>query len=118
MSWSKNCVISEISRIPDLLASSTANPPNDRVALTQTNGATFEINNAKLHVPIVTLSVNDNMFLENLKQDLKRTVFWQKYRSDNINLLENLKQDFKRTIFWKKYRSEMVTQNQKTIWIT
>ena len=38
LSWSKNCVISEMSRIPDLLASSTANPPNNRVALTQTNG--------------------------------------------------------------------------------
>ena len=33
---------------------------------TQTTGATFQINNAKLYVPAVALSINDNIrFLEN-----------------------------------------------------
>ena len=50
--------------------------------VTATTGATFQINNAKLYVPVVTLSINDNVtFLENLKQGFKRTISWNKYRS-------------------------------------
>ena len=38
----------------------------------QTTGAIFQINNAKLYVPVVTLSINDNIkFLENINKDLK-----------------------------------------------
>ena len=49
----------------------------------QTNGATFQINNAKLYVPVVTLSINDNIkFLENIKQGFQTTVSWNKYRSE------------------------------------
>ena len=40
----KNCVTSEISRTPKVLAIPAANPPTDSDALTQTNGATFQIN--------------------------------------------------------------------------
>ena len=41
----------------------------------QTTGAIFQINNAKLYVPVVTFSVNDNIkFLENIKQRFKRTI--------------------------------------------
>ena len=40
-----------------------------------TTGATFQINYAKLYVPVVTLSINDNInFLENIKPGLKRTI--------------------------------------------
>ena len=43
---------------------------------TLTNGATFQINNAKLYVPVITLSINgDIKFLENIKQGFKRTFF-------------------------------------------
>ena len=43
-------------------------PPTDRVPPTQTSKATFQINNAKLYVPVVTLSINNNIkFLENIK---------------------------------------------------
>ena len=46
------------------------------MAAVQTAGATFQTNNAKLHVAIVTLSVNGNIkFLENIKQGFKRTIF-------------------------------------------
>ena len=39
---------------------------------TATNGARFQINNAKLYVPVVTLSINDTIkFLENVKEHLK-----------------------------------------------
>ena len=48
----------------------------------QPTGVTFQISNAKLYVPVITLSVNDNMtFLENIKQVFERTIFWSKYRS-------------------------------------
>ena len=53
------------------------------MAAIQTTGATFQINNAKLYVPVVTLFINDNIkFLENIKQGFKRTIFWNKYRSE------------------------------------
>ena len=69
LSWSKECIISEISR-PAAVAANT--PHTDRVA-TETNGATFQINNTKLYVPAVTLSINnETKFLENIKQGFKR----------------------------------------------
>ena len=50
---------------------------------TQTTSATFQINNAKIYVPVVTLSINHNIkFLENTKQGFKRTISWNKYRSE------------------------------------
>ena len=50
---------------------------------TQTTGAIFQINNAKLYVPVVTLSINDNIkFLENIKQGPKRTISYNKYKSE------------------------------------
>ena len=55
----------------------------------QTTEAIFQINNAKLYVPVVTLSINDN-----------------------IKILENIKQGFKRTISWSKCRSEIIAQSK------
>ena len=60
------------------------------MAAIQTTSAAFQINNDKLYVLFVTLSINDK-----------------------INLLENIKQGFKRTISWSKYRSEITTQRKK-----
>ena len=52
------------------------------VAAIQTTGSTFK-NDAKVYVPVVTLSINDNIkFLEDIKQGFKRTVSWNKYRSE------------------------------------
>ena len=49
----------------------------------QITSATFQINNAKLYVPVVTLSIIDNIkVLENTKQGFKRTISWNKYRSE------------------------------------
>ena len=43
----------------------------------------FIITSTKIYVPVVTLSINDNIkLLENIKQVLKRTIFWNKYRSE------------------------------------
>ena len=71
--WSKHCVISEVSRTFREV-DPNANPVVYEVATARTK-AIFQINNAKLYVPVVTLSINDNIkFLENLKQGFKRTV--------------------------------------------
>ena len=46
-----------------------------------TTGGIFYINNARLYIPVVALSVNDNIiFLGNIKQEFNRTVSWSKYR--------------------------------------
>ena len=79
MTWSKSCIASELSRTPKV---GTDNPVD----------TTFQINNTKLYVPEVTLSINDAKFYENIKQGFKRTILWKKYRSEittqpkNINL--------------------------------
>ena len=40
-----------------------------------TTSPTFQINNAKLYLPAVTLSVIDNIkFPENIKQEFRRTI--------------------------------------------
>ena len=46
-------------------------------------GVNFVTTSTKLYVPIVTLSINDNIkFVENIKQGFKRTISWNKYRSE------------------------------------
>ena len=49
----------------------------------QTTGAPFQINNAKLYVSVVTLSINDDIkILENIKQGFKRIIYWNTYKSE------------------------------------
>ena len=56
---------------------------------------TFQINNAKLYVPVVILSINDNIkFLENIKQGFKRTISWNKYRSEITTQPKNNNLDY------------------------
>ena len=41
-------------------------------------GASFIITSTKLYVPVVTLSIDDNIkFLKNIKQGFKRTISWK-----------------------------------------
>ena len=43
-----------------------------------------------MHVPVVTLSAeNDNKLLEQLKARFKRTIKWNKYRSEMSNQTKN-----------------------------
>ena len=80
--WSKNCIISEISKTSRIPASPDANPPVQEVSAIQPTGPTSQISSAKLDVPVVTLSINDNFtFLENMKQGFKRIISCNKYRS-------------------------------------
>ena len=83
--WSKNCITSEISRTRDVPTNPDANSPVPAREATLTTGTTFQINEAKLDVPLITLSINTNIkFLEHLKQGFRRTISWNKYRSEII----------------------------------
>ena len=83
VSCSKECLKSEISIIPTVAGNPNARPPTADRPARQTTGARFQINNAKLYVPVVTLSINNIIkFLENIKKGFKRTISWNKYRSE------------------------------------
>ena len=84
LTWFKNCVlINKSTRDPDynvdLIIYEVDNPEN----------AIFQIRDTKLYVPVVSLS-----------------------KENDIKLLEQLKSGFKRTIKWNKYRSQMTIQPQ------
>ena len=65
VTWPKNCVLDDMT--------AANNPPT---------GLEFKITGTKLYVPVVTLSEKiDKKLLEQLKSGLKRTVKWNKYRS-------------------------------------
>ena len=56
------------------------------VSVSNPTGATFKITNTKLYVPAVPLSTeNDNKILEQLKVGFKKTIKWNKYRSEMSN---------------------------------
>ena len=77
LTWSKNCVLA------DMTVDADADP-----AIVAPSGATFKITDTKLYIPVVTLS-----------------------KENDIKLLEKLKSGFKKTIKWNKYRSQMTIQN-------
>ena len=71
LTWAKNCVLVDMTV--------ANNPPT---------GLEFQVTDTKLYVPVVTLS-----------------------KENNIKLLKKLKTGFKKTIKWNKYRSQMTIQN-------
>ena len=56
LSWSKEYMISEISKIPAVPGNPDANPLVPDITATQTVSETFQISKAKRFVPVVTLS--------------------------------------------------------------
>ena len=83
--WCENCVLTSKAY---RRAVSHANPVVAGIN-NQTN-ATFKITDTKLYVPVVTLSVkNDNKLLEQLKTGFKRTIKWNKHRSELSNQTRN-----------------------------
>ena len=80
LKWNKSCVITSLER-----RQVDARPP--AVRDNAPTGATLNITDCKLYVPVVTLS-----------------------KDDEIKLLTNLKSGFKREIIWNKYRSQMSTE--------
>ena len=58
-------------------------------------GGSFIITITKLYVPVVTLSIDDNIkFLENIKQGFKRRISWNKYRSEITSQTKNNNLDY------------------------
>ena len=58
---------------------------DDLPAIVAPTGLEFQITDTKLYVPVVTLSTeNDKKPLEQLQSGFKRTVKWNKYRSQMI----------------------------------
>ena len=88
LTWSKYCVISEVSR-----KIREVDPNSDQLTYEVSKATTeskFQISIVKLYVPVVTLSINDNIkFLENINQEFKRTVSWNKYRCETTKKINN-----------------------------
>ena len=59
LSWSKNCIISEILRT----AEEPVNPPNPAEAEMPISDALFQINSAKPYIPAATLFINNNIYV-------------------------------------------------------
>ena len=58
------------------------------------NKATFEITDAKLYLPIVTLSAEDNAKLSKLLGErFKRSIYWNKYKVIDNNVVETAAQN-------------------------
>ena len=58
---------------------------------TGADSATFKITDAKLYVPIVTLSAEDNVELSKLLgKGFKRFIYWNKYKVIEKNLSKNI----------------------------
>ena len=61
----------------------------ERCLLTTANTAIFKITDAKIYVPIVTLSAEDNVkLLKLLSEGFKRTVYWNKYKVIDNKIVE------------------------------
>ena len=74
LTWSQNCALAD-------MAARAAGNNNDPPAIGAPTGLEFQITDTKLHIPVVTLSKeNDKRILEQLKSGFKRTVKWNKYR--------------------------------------
>ena len=101
--WIENCVLTT-ARI------------GVNASATGADSATFKITDAKLYVPVVTLSAEDNARLtRQLDKGFKRPVYWNKYKLiDNKKveipcanegkpirkLLDSSNQGFKRPVYW------------------
>ena len=80
LTWSENCVFTSIEK------RARANTRGD----TSPTNAIFKITDTKLYVSVVTLSTeNDKTLLEQLRAVFKRTIKWNKYRSEITNQTQN-----------------------------
>ena len=86
LTWSENCVLTNIK---------TQTARGTRVAINAPinapTNATFKVTDVKLYLPGVTLSTeNDKTFLEQLRTGFKRTIKWNKYRSEMTNQTQKI----------------------------
>ena len=86
LSWFETCVITSIEK----RSARAAQGDNPAVYGDSPESAVFKIKDIKLYVPVVTLSAeNDNELIEQLKAEFKRTIKWNKYRSQMSNQTKN-----------------------------
>ena len=84
LTWSENSILNDIT-IQTARAAQGDNPARP-ATINATTNATFKITDTQLYVPVLTLSTeDDNYFLEQLKSEFKRTIKWNKYKSEMIN---------------------------------
>ena len=85
LTWSGSCVL--ISKSTREKSIGTGNDENPQFSeINNPANATFKITDTKLFVPVVPLSTKyDSNFLEQLKSGFKRTIKWNKYRSEMTN---------------------------------
>ena len=80
LTWSRNCIMSGISRTAAVAGNPNAFSLVLAMQATLTTGATFQMINAKVDGPVVILCINNNTkFLEHLKEGFRRTVFCNRY---------------------------------------
>ena len=83
--WSENCVLTSKAKRD---ADSHADLPV--AGINNATSASFKTKDTKLYVPVVTLSAkNDNKILEQLKTGFKRTIAWNKDRSEMSSQTKN-----------------------------
>ena len=81
--WSKECIISEISITPRIAGNPNAILLVQPREARQKTSVTFQRNNAKFYALVVTLSINYNTkFLVKVKLGFRKTISWNKYRSE------------------------------------
>ena len=82
LSWSETCVITIMEK--RILVAGQPNRGDSP------ESAAFKIKECKLYVPVATLSAkNDNKLLEQLKTGFKKTIKWNKYRSEISSQTKN-----------------------------
>ena len=82
LTWSKNCVLADMI----VRAAQGGNP-----VIVAPSGATFEITDTKLYLPVVTLSKENYIkLLEQLKSGFKRTIKWNKLTQHLLMLTDYL----------------------------
>ena len=91
LTWSGNCLLTQSKATRD--ADSDADPVV--AAIENPASATFKITDTKLHLSAATLSTkNDENLLEQLRTAFKRTIKWNKYRTETTNQNENNKLNY------------------------
>ena len=89
MAWSENCVITCRAYREKIAGTGTDQNPQFPEINNPTN-ATLKMTDRKLYVPVVALSTeNDKKLLEQLRTGFKRTINWNKYRSQMTNQTKN-----------------------------
>ena len=62
------------------------------------NSAKFEITDAKLHVPIVTLSIKDSVNLaKQSSEGFKKSIYWNSYQTKPVKVIEKGKKPVQTT---------------------